>query len=122
MEDISEQLLERIARRLKAMANPFRLRILHTLEHGELSVNQILEQVGGSQGNVSKHLSVLRGSELVTQRRDGTNIFYSIADEAVFEVCRTVCDSLQSRALAEVEVIGRARAQMLGSSVGDSVQ
>ena len=122
MQDTSQQLLERIAERLKAMANPLRLRILHSLENGELSVNGILDQVGGSQGNVSKHLSVLHGADLVTRRRDGTNIYYAISDEAVFGICRTVCDSLHSRAAAEVEAIERARDQMLGPGPERTVQ
>lgn len=122
MQDISHQLLERIAERLKAMANPIRLRILHSLENGELSVNEILDQVGGSQGNVSKHLSVLHGTNLVTRRREGTNIFYAISDEAVFAICRTVCDSLHSRAAAEVDTIERAREQLLGTGTESPLQ
>src|SRR4030042_5733017 len=60
----SEQLLGRIADRLKAMADPMRLRILHLLQDGERCVNDILGKVGGSQANVSKHLSVLRRAGL----------------------------------------------------------
>ena len=116
MRDIPQQLLEDIAQRLKAMANPLRLRILHTLETGERSVNEILDQVGGSQGNVSKHLSVLHAADLVGRRREGTNIYYAICDEAVFDICRTVCDSLHTRAAAEVEAIEKARAELLGLS------
>jgi len=122
MQDNSQQLLERIAERLKAMANPLRLQILHALEDGELSVNGILDQVGGSQGNVSKHLSVLHGADLVTRRRDGTNIFYAISDAAVFAVCRTVCDSLHSQAAAEVAAIERARDEMLGPRSENTIQ
>jgi DNA-binding transcriptional ArsR family regulator len=115
MTDLSGQLLERIAARLKAMGNPIRLKILHTLETGELSVSEILEQVGGSQGNVSKHLGILSSAGLVSRRREGTNIFYSISDAAVFDICSTVCDSLHSRATAEVQAIERARAELLTS-------
>ncbi len=113
MNDLSGQLLERIATRLKAMGNPIRLEILHILEGGELSVSEILAKVGGSQGNISKHLGVLSSADLVSRRREGTNIFYSISDAAVFDICRTVCDSLHSRAAAEVEAIERARADLL---------
>jgi len=95
------------------MGNPMRLRILHTLEQGELSVSEILERVGGSQGNVSKHLGALNSADLVSRRREGTSIFYSICDTAVFDICRTVCDSLHSRATAEVEAIERARGELL---------
>jgi DNA-binding transcriptional ArsR family regulator len=108
----SEQLLERIADRLKAMADPTRLRILHVLQAGELCVTDILADVGGSQANVSKHLSVLRRAGLVDYRREGINVYYHIEDPAVFAICRTVCDSLERQVNAEKDDIARGRAAM----------
>lgn len=115
MREVPEQLLERIATRLKAMGNPARLKILHTLEGGELSVKEILSRVGGSQANVSKHLNVLRAAGLVTSRRGGVNSYYRISDSAVFTICATVCESLLQRASAEVEVIEEAHATLLAT-------
>lgn len=113
MNDVSDEILERIADRLKAMGNPFRLKILHTLNEGELTVGEILSRVGGSQANVSKHLNVLRGASLVSSRRDGMSVYYRVDDTAVFAICRTVCDSLLDRASAEVAAIEAAREKML---------
>ncbi|KAA0253071.1 MAG: ArsR family transcriptional regulator [Acidobacteria bacterium] len=90
-----ELLLGEMAEWLKAMADPMRLRILHALKDGERCVNDLLEGVGCSQANVSKHLSVLRHAGLVGSRRDGVNVYYRIADPAVFVICETVCDSLE---------------------------
>jgi DNA-binding transcriptional ArsR family regulator len=109
----SEQLLERIADRLKAMADPMRLRILHVLQGGERCVNDILGHVGGSQANVSKHLSVLRRVGLVECRREGVNVYYRIEDPAVFAICDSVCDSLQRQVNAEKKQIERGRAAIL---------
>ena len=114
MHGNSEQLLGRIADRLKAMADPMRLRILHELQEGERCVNDILAEVGGSQANVSKHLSVLKRAGLVACRRDGVNVYYRIDDETVFAICRSVCDSLEKRVNEEREEITRGRAAMLG--------
>ncbi len=108
----SEQLLEKIADRLKAMADPMRLRILHVLQAGERCVTDILREVGGSQANVSKHLSVLRRAGLVEYRREGINVYYHIEDPAVFAICRSVCDSLERRVDAEKDEIARGRAAM----------
>ena len=108
----SEQLLERIADRLKAMADPTRLRILHALQAGELCVTDILADVGGSQANVSKHLSVLRRAGLVEYRREGINVYYHIEDPAVFAICSTVCDSLERQVNTEKDEITRGRAAM----------
>jgi DNA-binding transcriptional ArsR family regulator len=109
----SEQLLEKIADRLKAMADPMRLRILHVLQAGERCVTDILGEVGGSQANVSKHLSVLRRAGLVEYRREGINVYYHIEDPAVFAICRSVCDSLERQVNADKDEIARGRAAML---------
>jgi DNA-binding transcriptional ArsR family regulator len=109
----SEQLLERITDRLKAMADPMRLRILHLLQGGERCVNDILGHVGGSQANVSKHLSVLRRAGLVACRREGVNVYYRIEDPTVFSICETVCNSLERQVTAEKQEIEQGRAAML---------
>lgn len=112
--DASAELLERVATRLRAMGNPLRLRILHTLEGRELTVSEILAEVGGRQANLSKHLSVLRGAGLLNSRRDGVSVLYRIRDEAVFDICSRVCDSLLQEASADVARIARARELMQG--------
>lgn len=114
----SEALLERIADRLKAMADPMRLRILHVLQGGERCVNDILHEVGSSQANVSKHLSVLRRAGLVECRREGISVFYRIDDQDIFAICRICCDGLERQASAAVESIEQGRQQMLGGGPG----
>lgn len=115
MPEATDELLERIAHRLRAMANPLRLKILHSLEDDERSVSEILEQIGGSQANISKHLGVLRNAGLVAARRKGVSVYYRISDGAVLGICRTVCESLHRRASAEAETIAHGREAMLRS-------
>ena len=114
LEEISSELLEKIAGRLKAMGNPVRLQILHSLEDGEKTVSEILDIVGGRQANLSKHLNVLRTAGLVANRRQGPNVCYRIRDEAVFSICRSVCDSLHHQASHEVERIELGRELLQG--------
>lgn len=90
-----EMLLDEIAEWLKAMADPTRLRILHAMQKGEKCVTDLLEGMECSQANVSKHLAILRKAGLVECRREGSSVYYRIADPAVYEICGTVCDSLQ---------------------------
>jgi DNA-binding transcriptional ArsR family regulator len=108
----SDELLSRIAEVLKAMADPTRLKILHSLHHGERCVSDILRIVGGSQANVSKHLSVLKRAGLVDCRRDGLNVYYRIIDEGVFTICRNVCDSLELRIDREHQTIVKGRQEI----------
>ena len=108
----SDELLNRIAEVLKAMADPTRLKILHSLHQGERCVSDILASVGGSQANVSKHLSVLKRAGLVDCRREGLNVFYRIIDEGVFTICRNVCDSLELRIDREHQAIVQGRIEI----------
>ncbi len=101
---------ERIAERLKSLADPTRLLILHLLQRGEMRVSDILAEVGGSQANVSKHLGVLRQAGFVTCRRDGVNMYYSVADHSVFRICRAICDGIERAAKEEHQAIHQARA------------
>ena len=109
----SDELLNRIAEVLKAMADPNRLKILHSLHHGERCVSDILEIVGGSQANVSKHLSVLKRAGLVDCRRHGLNVYYRIIDEGVFTICRNVCDSLELRVDREHQALVQGRQEII---------
>jgi DNA-binding transcriptional ArsR family regulator len=95
------------------MADPTRLKILHALQGGELCVSDVLTRVGGSQANVSKHLSVLRHAGLVGCRRAGVNVYYRIQDRAVFNICAMMCDTLERHAKAERRTIESGRVAML---------
>lgn len=114
----SDELLSRIAEVLKAMADPTRLKILHCIHNGERCVSDILEVVGGSQANVSKHLSVLKRAGLVDCRRSGLNVYYRIIDEGVFTICRNVCDSLELRVDREHQTIIEGRQQIADVEAG----
>jgi DNA-binding transcriptional ArsR family regulator len=111
----SRELLSRIADRLKALADPTRLEILHSLESGERTVSELLEIVGGSQANVSKHLARMRHAGIVAARRDGNHVYYRVVDPAAFAICRTVCDALELRAEAEHSMITDGRSSIGGT-------
>lgn len=94
---LPDDLAELIARRLRAIGEPLRVRLLDRLRDGELTVNELAEQLGTSQQNVSKHLSVLADAGIVGRRKDGVRVHYRIVDEGVFALCEQVCGSLHSR-------------------------
>ena len=90
-------LAELIARRFHALSDPLRVRILDLLRDGELSVGAIAEQLEAGQQNVSKHLNVLTDSGILQRRKDGTRVFYGIADDGVFDLCERVCGSIHAQ-------------------------
>lgn len=95
---VTPERLVRIAHRLKAMADPTRLHILHVLAEGERCVGDLTTRVGGTQANVSKHLAVLRASGLVRSRREGMNVIYTMEDTAALEVCALMGGCLEKQA------------------------
>ena len=63
------------------LADATRIRIILALGDSELSVNQLAETVDKSQAAVSQHLAKLRLTRIVTTRREGTRVFYRLANE-----------------------------------------
>jgi|PlaIllAssembly_1097288.scaffolds.fasta_scaffold315762_2 ArsR family transcriptional regulator len=72
---------------LKAMAHPLRLKILCILGgSGEVSVHDIVDQVGTSQSNISQHLSILREKGILASRKDANKVYYRIADPKILQL------------------------------------
>lgn len=82
---------ERAAEWFGVLSTPQRLRIISALCRGEKNVGQLMEILGVSQPNMSQHLNILYRAGLVGKRRQGTQIFYHMADESAVRVCRAVC-------------------------------
>ncbi len=73
--------IERASRSMKAIAHPLRLKILCTLGNEESSVQDIVEQVGTSQSNISQHLAILRDKGILTARKDANRVYYRVGDQ-----------------------------------------
>lgn len=94
---LTDSALDMIAARFKLLAESSRLKLIIALEDGERNVTDLVETTGLSQANVSRHLAALVNGGILSRRRNGLNVFYFIADESIFELCETVCGSLQER-------------------------
>jgi ArsR family transcriptional regulator len=78
----------RAASLARAMADPKRLCVLERLADGERSVSELSRDVGCQVPNMSQHLAVLRAAGIVATRRDGSTVFYRLADDRVLEAYR----------------------------------
>lgn len=105
---MTPEALAQVAARFKVLAEPIRLRILHGLQDGEMTVSEISEAVESTQPNVSKHLKMLQDAGLVKRRQEGNTVYCSISDESVFELCEAVCSSLRERLAMQVSVLANA--------------
>lgn len=92
---MTDATFDQLAQRFRVLSDPMRLRILHSLGSDELSVSAIVERTGGSQSNISKHLSTLLANGLVSRRREGTSALYSVADRSIFDLCDQVCGGIE---------------------------
>jgi len=94
---IPDALADLIAERFRVLAEPMRIRILDHLRDGPQSVGVLAGELGTSQQNVSKHLSLLHNAGIVARERSGNAVIYSIADQTVFDLCEHVCGGIQGR-------------------------
>jgi len=72
--------VEAASKSLKAMSHPLRLMILCKLGEEEFSVQDIVNNVGTSQSNISQHLAILRDKGLLSARKSANKVFYKISD------------------------------------------
>ncbi|HJS47340.1 MAG TPA: metalloregulator ArsR/SmtB family transcription factor [Gemmatimonadales bacterium] len=98
---VKDALYPQFARIGHALASPRRLELLDLLGQGEKSVEQLAEQSATPVKNTSAHLRVLRQARLVEPRRDGSRVWYRLADDGVTRLLRALEAVGQSR-LAEI--------------------
>ncbi len=84
-EELDAELRDLHERVCKAIADPKRLLIITILRDGELSVGDIADALGASHSNASQHLAVLRDRGIVTTRRAGTSIYYSLRSDKILQ-------------------------------------
>jgi len=94
---LPDDLVELIADRFRALAEPTRIKLLDRLRKGEATVLELTALVGTTQQNVSKHLNLLQHAGIVARRKRGNFSYYRIADATVYALCETVCRSLEDR-------------------------
>src|SRR5439155_15801785 len=77
---LPDELVELIADRFHALAEPTRIKLLDRLREGEATGLELTALVGTTQQNVSKHLSLLQHAGIVARRKEGNYVYYRIAD------------------------------------------
>ncbi|MDX1614505.1 MAG: metalloregulator ArsR/SmtB family transcription factor [Candidatus Promineifilaceae bacterium] len=85
-QEIRGQIYEHFAQIGKALGSASRLELLELLAQSEYTVESLAQEAGLSVANTSQHLKKLRNARLVAVRREGVVAYYSLADEAVFDV------------------------------------
>jgi ArsR family transcriptional regulator len=87
MEEMAIQLKAEV---LKALAQPTRLKILEMLRNGERCICEIVPAINGEQSNISRHISTMQKSHLISTRKDGVKVMVKVRDPRIFEILDTV--------------------------------
>ncbi|MCP4569615.1 MAG: winged helix-turn-helix transcriptional regulator [FCB group bacterium] len=85
---------KKFSKYFKAFGDPSRLKIISILAAKEMTVNEIVDQMNLSQPTISRHLAILREAEVVIDRREGQNVYYSLNKNSVQTCCTGFCDCL----------------------------
>jgi ArsR family transcriptional regulator len=70
------------------------MEIMHVLQNGPLSVNDIVSATGRHQATVSRNLATLRSAGVVVTRRQGSNVLYQVANPKLMSVCNLMREVL----------------------------
>jgi DNA-binding transcriptional ArsR family regulator len=94
---MEEKILEWKAEILKALAQPTRLKILECLRQGERCICEIIPAVHGEQSNISRHISLMQKSHLVSTRKDGVKVMVKVRDPKIFDILDRVSAILKAQ-------------------------
>jgi ArsR family transcriptional regulator len=94
---MEERVLELKAEILKVLAQPTRLKILELLRNGERCICEIVPAINGEQSNISRHISLMQKSHLVTTRKDGVKVMVKVRDPKIFEILDRVGSILKNQ-------------------------
>jgi DNA-binding transcriptional ArsR family regulator len=83
---VSNQLRAYKASVFQALAHPTRIAIVEILRDGPLSAGAMQEKLGVEQANLSQHLAILRAKQIVVNRKEGNQVFYSLGSPLLSEV------------------------------------
>jgi DNA-binding transcriptional ArsR family regulator len=86
--------LDQIAAHFRLLGEPMRLKILQAVCQSPRTVNDIVTDVGATQANVSKHLSLLATAGILTRKKDGQCVYYGLKDVLTLKMCTLVHEQL----------------------------
>jgi len=95
----------------QALSHPTRIAILEVLQEGELSAGAIQERLGLEQANLSQHLAILRSRQIVVNRKDGNQVFYSLRNPVLSEVLDIMRRYFQAHLTEAVQMLGKIESE-----------
>lgn len=98
---IKMEVLKLQAELCKSLSDPKRLHIIQELRGGERTVSELTRILGLKQSNTSQHLAVLRKIGIISPRKEGSTVYYSLVNPKIAEACdlvhEVIAEQLQSK-------------------------
>ena len=110
-EDVQSLLRSYKANVFQALAHPTRIAIIEALRDGELSAGAIQERLSIEQANLSQHLAILRSRQLVTNRKEGNQVFYSLRNPVLIKMMDIMRNYFQAHLTESVQMLHEIEAE-----------
>jgi DNA-binding transcriptional ArsR family regulator len=94
-----------------ALAHPTRIAILDVLREGEISAGAIQERLGVEQANLSQHLTILRNRQIVSHRKEGNQVFYSLRNKVLIKVLDLMRQYFETHLNEAVQMLGEVQSE-----------
>lgn len=107
---VSAPLYQLKAEFFKTLGHPVRIRVLELLSEREHAVSEMLTEVGVEPSHLSQQLAVLRRANLVTTRREGSAVYYTLANPNVAELLKVARTILSGVLTGQAELLADLRA------------
>lgn len=102
---VSRPLYQLKAEFFKTLGHPARIRVLELLSQREHAVSELLPEVGIEPANLSQQLAILRRAGLVTSRKEGSSVFYSLTSSQVAELLAVARNILTNVLTGQIELL-----------------
>ncbi len=92
----------------KTLANPKRQEILDNLRQKDMTVNELVEKTGISQANLSQHLALMRSKGILSTRREGNNVYYSLSNSKIIKAFDLISEVLRDSLSTQSQTVKSA--------------
>lgn len=106
---MSDAMVDLVSARLRALADPMRIRLLDELRRAPATVGELADHVASSPQNVSRHLALMHREGMLSREKQGNFVRYSLEDPSVAAICDLLCGAVTERVASLGHAVGGLR-------------
>ena len=101
-----DPMVDLVSARLRALADPMRIRLLDRLRHTPATVGELADGVASSPQNVSRHLALMHREGMLSREKEGNFVRYALEDPSVAAICDMLCGAVTERVASLGQAVG----------------